>query len=141
MKMKEILEKPGDQLTHELLEQQKHLFHLRSQAVTEKLEDPSQIGKTKKVIARIRTVMRQRELQQRRETDAAAPATTPQKQGSQAVKHGVDAPAFGRKSRVNAFKQKVRARKSGGGKTAARKVKARKEQYRTRRRGKGANSR
>lgn len=141
MKMKEILEKPGDQLTHELLEQQKHLFHLRSQAVTEKLEDPSQIAKTKKGIARIRTVMRQRELEQKRQTDAGAPAATPHKSGTPAVKHGAGAPAFGRKTRVNAFKQKVRARKSGGGKTAARKVKARKEQYRVRRRGKGANSR
>jgi hypothetical protein len=37
--------------------------------------------------------------------------------------------------------QKVRARKTGGGKTAARKIAARKKQYRTRRRGKAANSR
>ena len=68
MKMKEILEKQGDQLDHELVEQQKHLFDLRSQAVTEKLEDPSQLRKTKKDIARIKTVIRQREL------DAAAKA-------------------------------------------------------------------
>ena len=63
MKMKEILEKQGDQLGHELLEKQKHLFDLRSQAVTEKLEDPSQLRKTKKDIARIKTVIRQRALE------------------------------------------------------------------------------
>ena len=63
MKMKEILEKQGEQLDHELVEKQKHMFDLRSQAVTEKLEDPSQLGKTRKDIARIKTVLRQRELE------------------------------------------------------------------------------
>ena len=140
--MKEILEKQGEQLGHELAEKQKHLFDLRSQAVTEKLEDPSQLAKTKKDIARIKTVMRQRQLEQTRQA-AAGQAATQQKQGpsAESLRPGAHAPAFGRKTRVNAVKQKVRARKTGGGKTAARKVKARKEQYRTRRRGKGANSR
>ncbi len=43
---------------------------LRTQAVTEKLEDPSQLGKTRKEIARIKTILRQREVdggQDRRE--------------------------------------------------------------------------
>ena len=35
----------------------RHLFDLRSQAVTEKLEDASRIGKAKKDIARVFTVM------------------------------------------------------------------------------------
>ena len=64
MTTKEIREKDAKQLGHELLEKQKHLFDLRSQAVTEKLEDPSQLGKTKKEIARIKTVIRQRALEQ-----------------------------------------------------------------------------
>ena len=38
MKMKEILEKQTDQLRTELVEKQKHLFDLRSQAITEKLD-------------------------------------------------------------------------------------------------------
>ena len=138
MKMKEILEKQGDQLDHELVEQQKHLFDLRSQAVTEKLEDPSQLRKTKKDIARIKTVMRQRQLEKQRQGAAAGAAAT-QKAGKR--KPGADAPAFGRKTRVNAAKQKVRARKTGGGKTAARKVKARTEMYRIRRRGKSSRAR
>ena len=141
MKMKEILEKQGDQLGHELVEKQKHLFDLRSQAVTEKLEDPSQLSKTKKDIARIKTVMRQRQLEQQRQAASQAGTETQQKQGERAQKPGADAPAFGRKTRVNAVKQKVRARRTGGGKTAARKVKARKEQYRIRRRGKSARAR
>ncbi len=64
MTTKEIRDKETLQLNHELVEKQKHLFDLRSQAVTEKLEDPSQLRKTKKVIARIKTVIRQREMRQ-----------------------------------------------------------------------------
>jgi large subunit ribosomal protein L29 len=64
MTTKEIQEKETTQLNHELVEKQKHLFDLRSQAVTEKLEDPSQLRKTKKDIARIKTVIRQRDLEQ-----------------------------------------------------------------------------
>ena len=64
MTTKEIREKESNHLKTELLEKQKHLFDLRSQAVTEKLEDPSQLRKTKKDIARIKTVIRQREIEQ-----------------------------------------------------------------------------
>ena len=66
MKMKEIKDKEAEHLQHELAERQKHLFDLRSQAVTEKLEDPTQLGKTKKDIARIKTVIRQRQLEQQK---------------------------------------------------------------------------
>ena len=130
----------------ELVEKQKHLYDLRSQAVTEKLEDPSQLGKARKDIARILTVMRRREMEQQG-TDRKAQAQA-QEQGRQATADRLaetdlkdTQPAFGRRTRVNAVKQKVRARKTGGGKTASRKVRARKEMYRTRRRGKAANAR
>ena len=62
MTTKELKEKETGHLKHELVEQQKHLFELRSQAVTEKLEDPSQLKKTRKQIARMKTILRQREL-------------------------------------------------------------------------------
>lgn len=62
MKIKEIKDKETSHLVQELAEKQKHLFALRSQAVTEKLENPSELGKTRKDIARIKTVLRQREL-------------------------------------------------------------------------------
>ena len=59
---KEIREKETTQLNHELVDRQKHMFDLRTQAVTEKLEDPSQLRKTRVEIARIKTVIRQREV-------------------------------------------------------------------------------
>jgi large subunit ribosomal protein L29 len=62
-KAKEYREKETAHLTAELVEKNKHMFNLRSQAVTEKLEDPSQLKKTKKEIARIKTVIRQRALE------------------------------------------------------------------------------
>ena len=60
---KEIREKETEHLKHELDEKRKHLFDLRSQAVTEKLEDPSQLRKTRMEIARMKTVLRQREIE------------------------------------------------------------------------------
>jgi len=63
MKMKEIKEKETDHLVHELGEQRKQLFTLRTQSVTEKLEDPTQLRKARRAIARLKTVLRQRELE------------------------------------------------------------------------------
>ena len=74
MTTKEVREKETTALSHELVERQKHLFALRSQAVTEKLEDPSQLRKTKKDIARIKTVIRQRDLEQAKQQQPAAAA-------------------------------------------------------------------
>jgi large subunit ribosomal protein L29 len=64
MKIKEIREKETKHLRHELEEKRRHLFDLRSQAVTEKLEDPSLLKKTKRDIARMLTVLRERQLQE-----------------------------------------------------------------------------
>ncbi len=77
MKIKEIRDKENSHLEQELIERQKHLFDLRSQAVTEKLEDPSQLRKTRKNIARIKTVQRQRELEAQKAA-ASQPAGTAQ---------------------------------------------------------------
>jgi large subunit ribosomal protein L29 len=63
MKMKQVREKETNYLVQELADKQKHLFTLRSQAVTEKLEDPSQLGKARREIAQLKTVLRQRELE------------------------------------------------------------------------------
>jgi large subunit ribosomal protein L29 len=60
MKIKDIKDKDVDALRKELAEKQRHLFDLRTQGVTEKLEDPTQLGKTRRDIARIKTVMHQR---------------------------------------------------------------------------------
>lgn len=72
MTAKQIREKETAHLKNELLDQQRHLYDLRSQAVTEKLEDPSQLRKTKKDIARMKTVLRQRELEESKKTEAPA---------------------------------------------------------------------
>ena len=61
-KLKEIRDRSTEDLNRDLTEKARHLFDLRSQAVTEKLEDPSQLRKTRKEIARIKTILRQREL-------------------------------------------------------------------------------
>ena len=70
MTTKEIRDKQTEALQHELTDRQKHLFDLRSQAVTEKLEDPSQIGKTRKEIARLKTILREREIKTQKEAAA-----------------------------------------------------------------------
>ena len=61
-KTSEIREMNDDQLLHELRETQQELFRLRFQASTEKLDAPSNLRKLRKVIARIKTVQRERTL-------------------------------------------------------------------------------
>ncbi|MBS3820709.1 MAG: 50S ribosomal protein L29 [Planctomycetes bacterium] len=63
MKIDEIRNLTDEELQAELDRLHRHVFDLRSQAVTEKLEDPSMLTKAKRDIARVKTVMRQRELQ------------------------------------------------------------------------------
>ena len=63
MKTEDIKKLSDEELNLELINQRRHLYDLRSQAVTEKLENPSMIKNTKRDIARILTEKRQRELQ------------------------------------------------------------------------------
>jgi large subunit ribosomal protein L29 len=70
MKVKEIRDKETEHLKHELEEKRKHLFDLRSQAVTEKLEDPSQLHKTRLDIARMMTVLKQRDTEAKKAATA-----------------------------------------------------------------------
>ena len=67
MTTKEIREKQTEAIRQELVDLRKHMFDLRTQAVTEKLENPSQLGKTRKSIARMKTILRQRELESRKQ--------------------------------------------------------------------------
>ncbi len=60
VKIAEIRAMKTDELYAELDRIRRHLFDLRSQAVTEKLEDPTQLTKTKREIARILTILRER---------------------------------------------------------------------------------
>jgi large subunit ribosomal protein L29 len=63
MKISEIRNLSDEELNTELDRLHRHLFDLRSQSATEKLEDPTQLTKTKRDIARIMTVQREREIQ------------------------------------------------------------------------------
>lgn len=60
MKLEEIRSMNSEELHDDLERLRRHLFNLRSQAVTEKLEDPTQITKARRDIARLLTVLRDR---------------------------------------------------------------------------------
>jgi large subunit ribosomal protein L29 len=62
MKPAEYRGMSNEQLTLSLKDLTKNLFHLRFQSATERLETPSEIRKAKREIARIKTIMREREL-------------------------------------------------------------------------------
>jgi large subunit ribosomal protein L29 len=70
-KAAELREQADEQLELLLKETQRQLFRLRLQSETERLEAPSEIIKAKREIARIKTILRLREIEQ---TKAAAPA-------------------------------------------------------------------
>ncbi len=60
MKIGEIRQMTTEEVYNELVRMRRHLFDLKSQAVTEKLEDPSQLGKAKRDVARLLTVLNER---------------------------------------------------------------------------------
>ncbi len=64
MKIKEIRELSSEELTVELERLRRHLFDLRAQSVTEKLEDTSMITKARRDIARILTVQTERQVEE-----------------------------------------------------------------------------
>jgi len=60
MKISEVRETKSNELHAELERLRRHLFDLRAQAVTEKLENPHRLKDAKKEIARVLTVLRER---------------------------------------------------------------------------------
>jgi len=59
MKAQHYREMSPDEIEDKLEELQRHLFDLRSQAVTEKLENSKAIANVKRDIARLKTVIRE----------------------------------------------------------------------------------
>ena len=59
----ELREQTDEQLELLLKETQQNLFRLRLQSETERLEAPSEIIKAKREIARIKTILRLREIE------------------------------------------------------------------------------
>jgi large subunit ribosomal protein L29 len=62
MKTSEYREMSDEQLDLTLKDTIKHLFHLRFQSATERLETPSEISKAKREVARIKTIKRERQM-------------------------------------------------------------------------------
>ena len=62
MKIKEVRDMSAEQLNTKLLELKKDLFNLRLQHVTNQLDNPGKIADVKHDIARVKTVLREREL-------------------------------------------------------------------------------
>ncbi len=60
MKVSEFRDMKTEELYLDLERLRRHAFDLRSQAVTEKLQDPSLLTKTKRDIARLLSVLRDR---------------------------------------------------------------------------------
>jgi large subunit ribosomal protein L29 len=67
----ELREQTDEQLDLLLRETQTNLFRLRLQSETERLEAPSEIIKAKREIARIKTILRLREIERERSAVAA----------------------------------------------------------------------
>ena len=66
MKAEEIRELTGDELNGRLADLKEELFNLRFQAVTGQLDNPARVRLVRKDIARVKTIMRERELGIRR---------------------------------------------------------------------------
>jgi len=62
MKPAAYREMSDEQLTLTLRETVKNLFHLRFQSATDRLETPSEMRKAKQEVARIKTILRERQL-------------------------------------------------------------------------------
>jgi large subunit ribosomal protein L29 len=73
-KASELRDQSDEQLELHLKDVQKNLFRLRLQSETERLEAPSEIIKAKREIARIKTILRERQIE--RERAAATPAAS-----------------------------------------------------------------
>jgi len=66
MKAEEIRDLTDDELGRKLAELKEELFNLRFQAATGQLDNPMRMKAVKKDIARVKTIMRERELELKR---------------------------------------------------------------------------
>ncbi len=62
MKAKEIRELSAEELAVKLVELKKDLFNLRLQHATNQLDNPTRIADVKRDIARVNTILRERQL-------------------------------------------------------------------------------
>jgi len=85
-KAAELREMSDEQLGLTLKDTADHLFRLRLQAQTERLDAPSELRKQRRLIARVRTILTQRAIQA-----AAAEAAVKAKSGAESAAAGVPA--------------------------------------------------
>ena len=71
----ELREQTDEQLEIQLRDTQQNLFRLRLQSETERLEAPSEIVKAKREVARIKTILRLREIERARSAAPASPSS------------------------------------------------------------------
>jgi len=69
-KVKDFRGMSDEQLGLTLRDTEKHLFQLRFQSATDRLETPSEIRKAKRELAQIKTIQRERELAKLRDVPA-----------------------------------------------------------------------
>ena len=62
MKASELREMSDEQLEHELRETQREMFRIRFQTATERNDTPSNVRKLRAVIARVKTIQRERQI-------------------------------------------------------------------------------
>ena len=63
MKLQDIREKSVDELKSLVVDLKKELFNLRLQKSTNKLENPASIATTKRTIARVKTALKEKEVE------------------------------------------------------------------------------
>lgn len=63
MKANELRELTSEELEHKLSDLKEELFNLRFQNATAQLDNPARIGEVRKSIARVKTILHERELE------------------------------------------------------------------------------
>ena len=69
MKAKDIRNLTTTEIEKEIKEAKEQLFNLRFQLATGQLEEPANIRKVKKTIARLKTIVREREIEEEKAAD------------------------------------------------------------------------
>jgi ribosomal protein L29 len=87
-RIKDVRALASDDIKNRINELRRQWFDLRTQAVTEALKDPSQLGKTRKTIAKMMTVLAERDAATKAaaEADAAEKAAAAAKSAAEAAK-------------------------------------------------------
>lgn len=72
MKVKELRDKSNEELAHELRELSAEVFNLRSRRITGQLDKPHRFKEIRKTVARIKTILNERELKPSNDTQVTS---------------------------------------------------------------------